>query len=82
MNDIRLVRNEFIKVGSKWKLIETDERFVDYDFYLNVIDRNFFKMLGGYERGIRNYTPRGYRVTKQISINPDRDHKVEFNFIF
>lgn len=79
---IILTRTEYRKQASKWQLIEQDKQEVDYEIYLNIIDRRFFKALGGIERSTRSYTPRGYRVTKQTSISPDRTIKVTYEFDF
>ena len=79
---IILTRTEYRKQANKWELVEQDKQEVDYDIYLNIIDRRFFKALGGIERSSRSYTPRGYRVTKQTSISPDRNTKIIFEFDF
>ena len=79
---IILTRTEYRKQANKWELVEQETREVDYDFYLNIIDRRFFKALGGIERSSRSYTPRGYSVTKQTSISPDRTIKVTYEFDF
>ena len=79
---IILTRTEYRKQANKWELVEQDKQEVNYDIYLNIIDRRFFKALGGIERSTRNYTPRGYRVTKQTSISPDRTIKVTYEFDF
>ena len=79
---IILTRTEYRKQANKWELVEQDKQEIDYDIYLNIIDRRFFKALGGIERSTRNYTPRGYRVTKQTSISPGRNTKIIFEFDF
>ena len=79
---IILTRTEYRKQANKWELVEQETKEVNYDFYLNVIDRRFFKAIGGIERSSRSYTPRGYRVTKQTSISPDRNTKIIFEFDF
>lgn len=79
---IIVTRTEHRKQANKWELVEQETRKVDYEFYLNVIDRRFFKALGGIERSTRSYTPRGYRVTKQTSISPDKSTKIVFEFDF
>jgi hypothetical protein len=66
------------------KTIETKE--IDMRQYNNITNDDtlkWFRRLGGSETATRNYTSRGYNVTKLISTSPDKSIKVirEFNFI-
>ncbi len=63
-----------------------ENRSIDLLQYKNITDEKtlqWFRRLGGRETASRNYTSRGYNITKLISTSPDRSIKVirEFEFI-
>ena len=73
--------------GKSWKTkpekVETSE--VNENFYNNFTSAEtsmFFRNLGGYEKRVYNYTSRGYRVVRVVSINPGRTVKKETSFSF
>ena len=62
-----------------------EEKTIDFKTYNNITDTKtlqWFRRLGGSETARKNYTSRGYLVTKLISTSPDKSIKVirEFNF--
>ncbi len=62
-----------------------EQREIDMRQYNNITNDEtlkFFRRLGGSETATRNYTSRGYNVTKLISTSPDKSTRVirEFNF--
>jgi len=82
---IKTTHKEYEKKGSKWiKVGEKKELFSERQ-YNNFTDERWAKhnrFLGGYERAEKNYTSRGYRLTRNTSISPDRQTKIvrEFDF--
>ena len=82
---IKTTRKEYEKKGSKWiKVGEKKELFSEkqYNNFTDVRWAKFNRALGGYERAEKNFTSRGYRVTRNTSISPDRQTKIvrEFDF--
>lgn len=71
-----------LKEGTRtvWVIDEEPEiKEIDKQWYDNVVDaKNFFKSLGGKEIHKKN----GNLVTKIISIRPDREVKVIYEFKF
>lgn len=64
----------------------TEVKNIDFKQYNNITSDDtlkWFRRLGGSETATRNYTSRGYNVTKLISTSPDKSTRVirEFNFI-
>ena len=55
---------------------------IQYNNITNVDTLKWFRRLGGSETAKKNYTSRGYMITKLTSTSPDRTIKVvrEFNF--
>ena len=58
---------------------------IDKEQYNNITDvqtLKWFRRLGGSERARKNYTSKGYLITKLISTSPDKSTKVirHFNF--
>lgn len=71
------------RIESGQKTIET--KTIDKKQYDNITNKDtlkWFRRLGGSETATKNYTSRGYNVTKLISKSPDKSIKVirEFNF--
>lgn len=63
--------------------IETEEREIEEKQYNNVVNSSpFFRRLGGSETAQREYTCRGYKIVKLISMSPDRKTKVVRHFKF
>ena len=82
---IKTTRYDYVKDGSKWKLQNKKEYICSDNYYENFVDdktTRFFRRLGGYEHKAYGYTPRGYKVVSNTSINPNRDHKVVTKFDF
>lgn len=82
---IKTTRKEYTKVGSKWKLTDTDKFLSSERMHKNATDKKtlrFFRGLGGYERNDYRYTSRGYNVVRNTSISPDRKTKIvrEYDF--
>lgn len=65
--------------SNKYKLTNLDKRFIDETFYNNATSKGtmkFFKSLGGKEYNKKSNTMNfGRRITKNISISPDREYK-------
>ena len=55
---------------------------IQYNNITNVDTLKWFRRLGGSETAKKNYTSRGYIITRLTSTSPDRTIKVvrEFNF--
>jgi hypothetical protein len=55
---------------------------IQYNNITNVDTLKWFRRLGGSETAKKNYTSKGYMITKLTSTSPDRTIKVvrEFNF--
>ena len=80
-NNIKLVKIEYEKSGSRWKEVKRTENMIDFIHYTNIIDAiPFFKNLGGYEKTECGYTKAGYLPIIQHSINPSRDRKSLYEF--
>lgn len=65
--------------NKKYKLINTEKRFIDEIYYNNVISKDtikFFKRLGGKEYNKKSNTMLfGRRITKNISISSNGEYK-------
>ena len=83
MLEIKMTIENYVKVGSKWRLTNTEQKLINEEFYYNIINsKKFFTNLGGYERHIKTYTCKGYIVTHINSISPDRMQKTVRYFKF
>ena len=83
MLEIKMTIKNYEKVGSKWRLTNTEQRLINEEFYHNIINsKKFFTNLGGYERHTRSYTCNGYIVTHINSLSPDRTQKTVRDFSF
>lgn len=83
MKNIKMVKESYIKKGSKWSLVETENNNIDEQHYKNIIEsKSFFTNLGGYERHEKSYTSKGYIVTRINSISPDKQNKSVYIFDF
>ena len=87
MLKIKLIEKKYQRTlsGKSWstKNIVTSESYITMQEYNNYIDSmKFFRNLGGWERGYKNYTSEGYIVTNMVSISPDREEKVTRHFDF
>ena len=74
-----------IKEGTStvWETYKTEERDIDKREHFNMVDAApFFRRLGGSETLQREYTCRGYVVTRIISTRPDRLERRIFTFDF
>ena len=79
-------RTHFVKIGSRWKVVDSKTQDVTKEQHNNATAPEtvrFFRNLGGYERVERAYTYAGYIPVKVTSISPDRrertirEYKVE-----
>ena len=70
-----------IENGKKTIEVKTIDK-EQYDNITNVETLKWFRRLGGSETARKNYTSKGYIVTKLVSTSPDKSTKVirEFNF--
>lgn len=83
IQNIKCIKKEYKKTGSRWQLVRDSEKFISEEFYNNIIGaKKFFTNLGGYEKHIKNSTKYGYKVGRVISINPARDYKSDYFFDF
>lgn len=81
--EIRLVKIEYVKSGSRWQEVKRTESMIDFIHYVNILDAiPFFKRLGGHERTVKGYTRKGYLPIEQHSISPDREQKSVYEFHF
>ena len=75
-----------LKAGTKTAYVqvgESMEEFVDKQYHTNcVTSAPFMRRLGGSEHLAREYTKRGYLVTRIISKSPNKQNKTirEFDF--
>ena len=77
----QLTKKEYEKVGSRWKLVDSETRDVSFENYMNVISAGpFFKNLGGRETLSKSYTPLGYVPVEVNSISPDGTQKSVWSF--
>ena len=75
--EVKEVKEEYIKKGSKWVLENTEEKIITSDNYNNVFNSvQWFKNLGGSEKVYKNDTCAGYIPTKLVSISPDKQIKI------
>ena len=63
-----------------------DQKTIDLDFYRNMTSEStisFFRRIGGTETITREYTSRGYTITKIVSTSPNKENKTirTFNFL-
>ena len=83
MLEIKMTIENYVKIGSKWRLTNTEQKLINEEFYYNIINsKKFFTNLGGYERHTKTYTCKGYIVTHINSISPDRMQKTVRYFKF
>ena len=83
MLEIKMTIKNYKKVGSTWRLVNTEEKLINEEFYDNIINsKKFFTNLGGYERHTKTYTCKGYTVTHINSLSPDRTRKTVRDFSF
>jgi hypothetical protein len=86
MEKITMTRTTYeLKEGTKgaYKETKTETREVDRQFHKNFTEAApFFRRLGGSETLEREYTCRGYNVTKVTSKSPDRQKKIITTFKF
>jgi len=83
LKEIPLTRIEYDKQGSKWIPVLTTNKIVTEEYVNNIImAKKFFSGLGGYERHEKDYTSYGFRVVRVISIRPDKQKKVVYEFDF
>ena len=83
MLEIKMTIENYVKIGSKWRLTNTEQKLINEEFYYNIINsKKFFTNLGGYERHTKTYTCKGYIVTHINSISPDRMQKTIRYFKF
>lgn len=77
---LTLIREEYNKAGTQWKLINTEKETINREFYINLVSaKRFFNGLGSSERHYKTYTRHGYIVTRINSIAPDRKSKVVYS---
>lgn len=71
-------KTTYIEMSKETK--EINER----EYFLTVNDATikYFRRLGGKETVKRSYTNVGYKITKLISISPDKTEKIIREFIF
>ena len=70
-------KEEYIKSGRSWKLVETETEPITPANYCNGVDAiPFFRNLGGREIVSMGYTKLGYIPTESNSISPDREKKI------
>jgi len=78
-----VTKETYYKVGSRWKLAETETEHFDDRYYMNTFDAvPFFRRLGGYEKVTCQYTTLGYIPTEVVSISPDKTTKIVRKFRF
>ena len=83
MLEIKMTIKNYEKIGSKWRLTNTEQKLINEEFYYNIINsKKFFTNLGGYERHTKSYTCNGYIVTHINSLSPDRTQKTVRDFSF
>lgn len=73
-----MVKNHYVKVGSKWVLESSTYENVNAEWYANTIGKEtlrWFRSLGGYEKNQSAYTDYGYIVIRNISISPSKSEK-------
>lgn len=84
MVTIILTKEHYVKSGTRWHLVETEEpRTIDRREFNNITDEktlSWFRRLGGCEIAERRYTAAGYVPVKLHSIAPDRTEKFVYNF--
>ena len=82
-NEGTVTKETYHKVGSRWKLVETETEHFDDRFYCNTFDAvPFFRRLGGYERVTCCYTTLGYIPVEVVSISPDKQTRIVRKFEF
>lgn len=82
---IQLTTQKQIKVGSKFITTETITEVIDTKKYSLITDEKTIKMfrrLGGSETATKEYTSRGYNITKLVSTSPNKQERTirTFNF--
>ena len=83
MLEIKMTIKNYEKIGSKWRLTNTEQKLINEEFYYNIINsKKFFTNLGGCERHTKSYTCNGYIVTHINSLSPDRTQKTVRDFSF
>ncbi len=84
MQSVNVVIENYVKSGSRWKLMETKNDTYTADQYYNSIDSGWTSLvrsLGGYERVEKNYTCFGYIPVKITSISPDREKRTIHRYV-
>lgn len=80
---IKMIETNYNKEGNKWREVDSSINYITQEEYNNIVDsKKFFTNLGGHERHYKNYTCKGYIVTRINSISPSKDTKVERCFKF
>lgn len=82
---IQLTTQKQIKVGSKFITTETENEVIDFktfDLLTNKDTLKWFRNLGGSETATKEYTSRGYNITKLVSTSPNKQERTirTFNF--
>lgn len=81
--EIREVKKQYRKSGSRWVLESETAEMIDGTFYANCVDAvPFFRWIGGHERVTMAYTRQGYIPVEISSISPDKTQKTvrEYHF--
>ena len=85
MFTLKLTEERQVKNGKKFVTTEKTEKVIDSKQYNNITNSDtlkWFRRLGGTESAQKNYTSRGYNVTKLISTSPDKSERVVRIFDF
>ena len=83
MNKVTFEKNSSTK--TTYIEVENTLEGISQKQYVNITNSDtlkFFRLLGGTETSFRNYTSRGYLITKLISISPDKKTKIVRKFKF
>lgn len=84
----KMIRQSYkLKAGTKnsWEFVEAEESLITESQYLNITNNDtlkYFRRLGGSESKTECYTCKGYRVSRLVSKNPNRDVKIVRTFDF
>lgn len=83
LTNIKLTVTNEIKSGSGWKKTETEEKYIDFIHYLNIVDAiPFFRNLGGAESVSVSFTKCGKIPVAILSTNPSRTERTRRTFDF
>lgn len=81
-----LIKEHQIKQRSTWKTIKTEGvRLITETEYKNIVSENtqkFFRNIGGSERATREYTEKGYLITRLTSTSPSKVDRSVYTFRF